>query len=174
MQQTHAYEEIIYKNDDETKLLRFQVSDFLQGGKSGYHYICGYYRWTDYSTDKTVGEGLEFTSKYYGEFSDNGGQYITKNIEPNEVNYNGEAGKVIACDVSAYSDYEVSYDYEKNILTFKEPTLSYRNIFDIRPASEIAAQLDACKTNALETYNILAKPGANINIGPKYAWQGGV
>lgn len=174
LQQTHAYEEIVYKNDDEEKLLRFQVSDFLQGGKSGYHYICGYYRWTDYSTDKTVDAGLIFDAEYYGEFFDNGGQYITKNIEPNVVKYNGEAGKVIACDVSAYSDYEVSYDYANNTLTFKEPTLSYRNIFDIRPASEIAAQLDACKTNALETYNILAKPGANINIGPKYAWQGGV
>lgn len=174
LQQTHAYEEIIYKNDDEKKLLRFQVSDFLQGGKSGYHYICGYYRWTDYSTDKTVGDGLKFDAEYYGEFSDNGGQYITKNIEPNKVNYDGKAGKVIACDVSTYSDYELSYDYEKNILTFKEPTLSYRNIFDIRPASEIATQLDTCKTNALETYNILAKPGTTINIGPKYAWQGGV
>lgn len=171
LQQTHVYEEIIYKNDDEEKLLRFQVSDFLQGGKSGYHYICGYYRWTDYSTDKTVDAGLNFVAEYYGEFYDNGGQYITKNIEPNEVNYNGKAGKVIACDVSTYSDYELSYDYENNTLTFKEPTLSYRNIFDIRPASEIAEQLDACKTNALETYNILAAPNTTINIGPKYAWQ---
>ena len=182
LQQTHEMVEIIYAKEGETKTLKSQVADYLSEKNDGdgvYHYLCGFYRWYDYSTGGDAPEGLvcadETWKGNWESTSNHKGVYITKDIEHGKFTYTmGTSAVKIACDVSNYTDYKSECDFDANIVTFTEPTLSYRNIFDIRPATEIAKLLDECQSmdNSLEEYNIVAPAGKSITIGPKYAWSG--
>ena len=73
---------------------------------------------------------------------------------------------VIACDYSGYSDKTKS-----DGVTYSEPTIYYRMIYELHPASEIAAKLNLCTSidNCLETYNLIAPSGGKqIILSPKY------
>lgn len=117
------------------------------------NYMMGYYRWFNYLAENTT---------------------ITLNNEPNKVltdkgyifygntvadgtsvtfTYAGETTQSIACDVSAYSDYTAG------TAEFVEPTLSYRVIFEIHPASELVP-------NQEET--IYAPANKNITVRAQY------
>ena len=67
----------------------------------------------------------------------------------------------------------------KNSTLSKEPTLSKRVIFEIRPAAEMAAKLDvhvnnngAVNGSYLENYEITAPVGKVVRIGTEYAFTG--
>lgn len=176
-QQTHEITEVLYANTGEGKSLKAQVSDLeIYDRNDGWHYMCGFYRWSDFANDGNVGENLICDDGHeanYTSTTNNKGFYLTKNTEPGRFTYkmDGNVRKVV-CEVSAYADYKSSYDFDSNVSTFVEPTLSYRQIFEIRPASEMAVKLDVCTDKPLEEYNIIAPADKGINIGPKYAWSG--
>ena len=164
LQQVHEHEDVIYALDGETKHLKLQLAD------GAANYLRGFYRWFDYNMDATVTSGLNFTVNSYKPTSNDKGVYILAQTVPGRTTYTMDGNsKKIACDISQYADY-VDNATNKTLI---EPTLSYRMIYDIRPASEMAAKLDECSSTPLETYKILAPAGKSIRISPEYRWMGG-
>ena len=79
-----------------------------------------------------------------------------------------DACHIMACDVSAYTDYKVVRD-ENQIKSITEPTLSYRQLFHLRPASEMAAKLaDLGNDEYLEEYHYIAPAGKQILLSTEY------
>ena len=79
----------------------------------------------------------------------------------------------IACDVSAYTDYVITTDGGV-VKSITEPTLSYRQLFDLRPAGEMADKFAALKSDEyLEEYHYLAPAGKNILLTPQFKYRKG-
>ena len=77
----------------------------------------------------------------------------------------------MACDVSAYTDYEYALQ-NGQIKSITEPTLSYRQIFHLKPAEEMADILQA-RTNRgeyLETYKYQAPSGKQILLSTEHRY----
>ncbi len=163
LQQVHTSEQVVYALDGEEKHLKLQVSS------SAGNYIQGFHRWFNYDNDATVNSGLSHEGATYNYTANAKGVYIYGDVRSGETYYTmqGTDAIKIACDVAQYGDYNVTNT------SIVEPTLSYRMVYDIRPASEMAALLDKCTSEPLETYNILAPAGKTVRIGPKYRWAGG-
>ena len=83
-----------------------------------------------------------------------------------------EAYHTIACDVSAYTDYEVNVTSGK-IVSITEPTLSYRQLFHLRPAKEMADTLKARSERGvyLEEYKYQAPAGKQILLATQYRYK---
>ena len=83
-----------------------------------------------------------------------------------------EAYHIMACDVSAYTDYRIVYNKTNTtrIDTIQEPTLSYRQLFHLRPASEMADTLAARsgRKEYLENYKYQAPAGKQILLSTEY------
>ncbi len=78
-----------------------------------------------------------------------------------EQTVNGDGRRDIACDVSCYLDYTITDT------AITEPTLSYRQIFHLRPAEEIAKQIGACKAstgNYFEVHHYTAPTGQPVHL----------
>ena len=92
------------------------------------------------------------------------------NYNPNNPD---TAHHIMACDVSAYTDYRIVYNKTNNttrIDTIQEPTLSYRQLFHLRPASEMADTLAARSNRGeyLENYKYQAPAGKQILLSTEY------
>ena len=77
----------------------------------------------------------------------------------------------IACDVSAYTDYTlIPLTGERTSIT--EPTLSYRQLFHLRPAEEIAAKLNtnSAADKYLENYHYMAAVGADVHLATQFRY----
>lgn len=83
------------------------------------------------------------------------------------------AAHIMACDVSAYTDYEVKKDQYGQITSITEPTLSYRQIFHLRPAQEMADTLKARSERGvyLEEYKYQAPAGKQILLATEYRYK---
>lgn len=82
-----------------------------------------------------------------------------------------EANHIMACDVSAYTDYRIVYNPTNTtrIDTIQEPTLSYRQLFHLRPASEMADKLASLGDNEyLEEYQYIAPAGKQILLSTEF------
>ena len=81
----------------------------------------------------------------------------------------------IACDVSAYTDYVITKDDKTGLVnSITEPTLSYRQLFDLRPAGEIADKFAALENDEyLEEYHYQAPAGKNILLTPQFKYRKG-
>ena len=83
-----------------------------------------------------------------------------------------DAYHIMACDVSAYTDYRIVYNKTNTtrIDTIQEPTLSYRQLFHLRPASEMADTLAARTSRGvyLEEYKYQAPAGKQILLSTEY------
>ena len=79
------------------------------------------------------------------------------------------AAHIMACDVSAYTDYNVVVE-NSQIKSITEPTLSYRQLFHLRPASEMADTLAArsARKEYLEEYKYQAPAGKQILLSTEY------
>ena len=86
-----------------------------------------------------------------------------------------QTGK-IACDVSEYYDVATTGEIGKSLSAMTEPTLSYRQIFDIQPAKNRAEEMkdklvkngDGVKdANWLEKHTIVAPAGRAFKIQPQ-------
>ena len=79
---------------------------------------------------------------------------------------------IMACDVSAYTDYEIEKDNYGQITSIKEPTLSYRQIFHLRPAEEMANRFAALgEDEYLEEYKYQAPAGKQILLATEYRYK---
>ena len=78
----------------------------------------------------------------------------------------------IACDVSAYTDYEYTFLQNGQITSITEPTLSYRQIFHLKPAEEMADTLQARtgRGEYLETYKYQAPSGKQILLSTEHRY----
>ncbi|MDD3480387.1 MAG: T9SS type A sorting domain-containing protein [Paludibacteraceae bacterium] len=164
MQGVHTLEEVVYVKAGTSRVLELPVP-------TGGGYQDQYYRWYNYDTDLDAGSALTHTTTHnylqsqlggYGDFMIHGGNPGTTSYTMPYTPVNTR----IAVDVSRNSDYVAG-------TTFTEPTLSYRVIYDIRDAKEMAKKMAYCEDdNFLEEYTIVAPTGATISIGPKYKYTG--
>jgi hypothetical protein len=164
MQGVHTLSEVVYVKASTSRVLELPVP-------TGGGYMRQYYRWYNYNNDLDAGSALTHSTTYnylqaqlgaYGDFMIHGG-------DPGTTSYTMPYTPVntrIAVDVARNSDYVAG-------TTFTEPTLSYRVIYDIRDAKEMATELSTCINDKfLEEYTIVAPTGATISIGPKYKYTG--
>ena len=127
MQKTHEARNTIYVNPASTGTVTLSLPS--QGSSSPHHY----FRWFDYQTNSSSPQ-LQSGGTLY----DNG-RVVYGGSEFYTINYTISGATLpdfIASDVSANTDYTIT-----NNTVLVEPTLSYRNIFEIRDANEIATQL---------------------------------
>ncbi|MDO4190636.1 MAG: T9SS type A sorting domain-containing protein [Bacteroidales bacterium] len=169
MQGVHTYKTIVYIPDGGSKTLELQERTFPS-----------YSRWYDYNTDlasDNLATPTGYTHHTAGEFKLSASNSTSRNNDAQNATFtmNGASHKMIACDLSAYEDFTPAptnnnIDFNINtIATFVEPTLSYRAIFDIRPATEMSAVMANCTGSTFyETHNIIAPAGKSINLGLNY------
>ena len=158
-QQVHTVNKTIYYLAGQDIELRLQENTFRK-----------YRRWYDYETgcnpvynanetDRTTWTSapktgntnyIDINNTYgnsYGLYSTNNKGNLAQN---NPILKGWADGKahIMACDVSAHTDYTIGDD------TIIEPTLSYRQIFHLKPASEMANKLCSLSQAGkyLETY----------------------
>ena len=77
----------------------------------------------------------------------------------------------MACDVSAYTDYEITTQENNTsrITHIKEPTLSYRQLFHLKPAEEIANKFAALSDDKyLEEYSYMAPVGPDVYLATEF------
>ena len=81
-----------------------------------------------------------------------------------------EANHIMACDVSAYTDYTIwTSQNGARIDSIMEPTLSYRQLFHLRPASEMANKLASLDEDEyLEEYQYIAPAGKQILLSTEF------
>lgn len=79
---------------------------------------------------------------------------------------------IMACDVSAYTDYDIQTT-NGQITSITEPTLSYRQIFHLRPAEEMADTLKARSERGvyLEEYKYQAPAGKQVLLSTQYRYK---
>ena len=84
----------------------------------------------------------------------------------------GDAYHTMACDVSAYTDYKIHYNQTNTtrIDSITEPTLSYRQLFHMRPAKVMADTLRERnrRREYLEEYHYQAPAGKQILLSTEY------
>ncbi|MBR2451442.1 MAG: hypothetical protein IKB40_08145 [Paludibacteraceae bacterium] len=80
------------------------------------------------------------------------------------------AHHIMACDVSAYTDYTIwTSQNGARIDSIMEPTLSYRQLFHLRPASEMADKLKNLGDDKyLEEYQYIAPAGKQILLSTEF------
>ena len=73
---------------------------------------------------------------------------------------------IMACDVSNYTDFEITAN------SIKEPTLSYRQLFYMKPASQMAEKLMSLSQQGkyLEEYHYQAPTGTKIYLSTEYRY----
>lgn len=80
------------------------------------------------------------------------------------------AHRDIACDVSNYTDYKEAWQMGTTDNVFREPTLSYRHIFHLRPAKEMADTLAKCVDGKyFEDYSYIAPFRTEVLLKTQYA-----
>ncbi len=143
----------------------------------------GYKRWYDYETgcnpvwnlnesDRTTWHVAPAGTNINNSYGDSHGIYSTTNTNTNNPTLygwkDGEA-HIMACDVSNYKDYEIRYNDAGDIDTIVEPTLSYRQLWHIRPAKEMADKFaKLAEGKYLETHYYTAPTNKNIFLVPNY------
>lgn len=93
---------------------------------------------------------------------------------PNSITENGK----VACDISAYYDIETEGSSDpayvnQNLTSLTEPTLSYRNVFDIQPAKIQADTLAKYKGNGsaakwMEEHVVIVPAGRKFSLHQQY------
>lgn len=94
-------------------------------------------------------------------------------------NYNpstlDSAYQIMACDVSAYTDYTISKTTVGNTVridSITEPTLSYRQLFHLKPASEMADKFEELQDGEyLENYHYKAPAGKMVLLATEFRYR---
>lgn len=153
MQGVHTVRYTIYAKSGERVALPVPEESFR-----------GYWRWYDYDTDKRMQTGLAVTADMtndFGRFAKN------RPLSAANASYTMPDDGVhrIGLDVSAYTDFT----FANGNSTIVEPTLSFRVIYEIRPAKEMGDALAACVDgNYLEEYKMIAGTCNPIYLGSQY------
>ena len=80
----------------------------------------------------------------------------------------------LACDISSYTDTTCVGPYGSNMTYLKEPTLSYRQLFAMRPAKESADAMANClkrSANYMQKDTVLAPIGQPFLLQPKSPYK---
>lgn len=187
LQKVHEFHQDVYLAPNE------QIRLVSPNYRSFYHYA----RWFDYgneSGDNTDGQ-LVYPELIFDQIPSTvemeeytiGGTVIFNTQEPSEnvfttyplYTMQGEQTRQVALEQSLYMDYVRGTTNVDGVeySTLKEPTLSQRMVFNIRPAKEMAERLSVCAGNNsylyLEEYNLIAPVERTIYIGPQYEFNGG-
>ena len=113
----------------------------------------------------TTGNANTYGNSYGLYTANNGGNVTTPNVPVIKGWADGKA-HVIACDVSAHKDYRISDT------TIIEPTLSYRQLFHLRPATEIAEKFkNLGEGEFLENYAYTAPSGRVVMLSTQYRYR---
>lgn len=142
----------------------------------------GYKRWYDYETggnpvynadpsDRTTWSTTPTGDNINNTYGDSYGIYCTSVDTKTPVIKGWTDGKahIMACDVSNYKDYEIQKNEFGGIDTIIEPTLSYRQLWHLRPASEMADTFAALPEGKyLEVHNYTAPTNTNIYLVPNF------
>ena len=98
-------------------------------------------------------------------------------------NYNpstlDSAYQIMACDVSAYTDYTINkttfgsgQNATVRIDSITEPTLSYRQLFHLKPAKEMADKFDSLQAGEyLENYHYKAPAGKMVLLATEFRYR---
>ena len=171
-QQVHTAEQTIYYLPNDEIDLILPEAQFM-----------GYKRWYDYETgcnpvwnlneeDRTTWHVAPAGTNINNSYGDSHGIYSTTNTNTNNpILYGWKDGEahIMACDVSNYKDYAILYNEAGDIDTIVEPTLSYRQLWHLRPANEMADKFDAlAEGEYLEVHNYMAPTNKNIFLVPDY------
>lgn len=98
-------------------------------------------------------------------------QNNTDNPAPIIKGWADGAAHIMACDVSAYTDYEIVVE-NGQIKSITEPTLSYRQLFHLRPASEIADKFENLGDGKyLEEYHYQAPAGKQVLLSTEHRYK---
>ncbi|MDH6342785.1 hypothetical protein M2480_001560 [Parabacteroides sp. PFB2-12] len=175
-QNVHEYHQTIYTKIDEKEPLTTSTSGYA------------YYRWykidaygletrpsalqasaTTGSTQATMSNGIMY-------FNTNKTQ-ITRGYQANydivgDDFFNSDAS-TIYCDISNYNDFTWSGNVNNNTGEMYEPTVSLRNVFHLRPASEIADSIDAQigRGLPLEYYEVESPTNIRLRLTPQYIFE---
>ena len=198
-QQVHTAERVIYYQSNQNIELRLAESnffgymrwyDYASNGQGGDPYWNPTYP-TSWVTSPRGANGNAFraintsTGNSRGLYATAQDGQLTSSSENNPApvlkgwsyDYNNgdtDAAKgyhTIACDVSAYTDYTLT-DNGRERTSITEPTLSYRQLFHLRPAEEIAAKLNtnSAADKYLENYHYMAAVGADVHLATQFRY----
>ena len=102
----------------------------------------------------------------------------TATLSPSVKNVNTAKNSIrVACDVSEYTDVAYEGELGVSLASVTEPTLSYRNVFDIQPAVSQADTMakyrylgDGADANPkwMETHVVVAPAGRALTLSPQY------
>ena len=176
-QMVHTAEKTIYYKPGENITLRIAETAFN-----------GYYRWYDYQTggnpqyntlesDRTTWKTQPTGTLINNSNGDTYGIYSTNSEGGTIPVIRGWAdGKahIIACDVSNYTDYTTRGEGTQ-LDTIIEPTLSFRQLFHLRPAQEMAKRFKDAAANQefVENHKYTAPVGQTIYLTTDYRYAGG-
>lgn len=86
-----------------------------------------------------------------------------------------DAYQTMACDVSAYTDYTIHKTTVGNTVridSITEPTLSYRQLFHLKPAEEMADKFDSLPDGEyLENYHYKAPAGKMVLLATEFRYR---
>ena len=186
-QQVHTVEKTIYYTPNQAQIeLRLAETAFR-----------GYMRWYDYQTgcnpasnkieeDRTswatapranntsfieINPPTTGTANSYGHsyglyFTNNRGTITSPNVPVLKGWADGSKTHTIACDVSAHKDYKIGTD------TIIEPTLSYRQLFHLRPATEMAEKFkNLGEGQFLENYEYIAPSSRTVMLSTQFRYK---
>ena len=173
-QMVHTAEKTIYYLPGEDITLRIAETTFN-----------GYYRWYDYQTggnpyynanpsDKTTWVTHPQGTSINNTDGDTYGIYSTNSeggIIPVIRGWADGKAHIIACDISNYLDFRNAGTSD----TIIEPTLSFRQLFHLRPAQEMAERFKsaAAKQEFVENHKYTAPVDQTIYLTTDYRYAGG-
>ena len=172
-QLVHTTEKIIYYQTGTNITLNLPEKRF-QGYKRWYDYKTGddpayNANATDRATWSTAPQGTRINNEY----GDTYGIYDIENRAANTpiitASWTDNKEHIIACDLSNYKDYKIDKEGQTTT-SITEPTLSYRQLFRLRPAEWIADTLTTMSLEGkyFEVHNYMAPTGKNIYIATNY------
>ena len=172
-QLVHTAEKIIYYQTGTKITLNLPEKRF-QGYKRWYDYKTGddpeyNANATDRATWSTAPQGTRINNEY----GDTYGIYDTENREANTpvitASWTDNKEHIIACDLSNYKDYKIDKEGQTTT-SITEPTLSYRQLFRLRPAEWIADTLTTMSLEGkyFEVHKYMAPTGKNIYLATNY------
>ena len=204
-QQVHTAERIIYYTPNQDIQLRLAESNFF-GYMRWYDFNTGHDpQWnstatrTTWATPPRGANGQAFKAintdeNSHGLYGINGealnqsnennpspvlrGWNYTYDLKNPQVNA-ASGYYTIACDVSAYTDYEIEKNSANRVTSITEPTLSYRQLFHLRPAEEIATKINTLshlsgedgESSFLEEYHYIASVGVDVHLATKHRYK---
>lgn len=183
-QQVHTVERTMFYTgeEDELQLLLAEKAFF------------GYMRWYDYTTDRNITTDwvtapTGYNNSAFAQLTDGNvswGWYALngEQLRQNVSNQNGDNDQntptikpwtdglahAVACDVSAFTNFDL-LEPDGRVLKITEPTLSYRQIFYFKPASEMATRIANLGNEFLEVYNYQAPHTQNVLLTTEYRYS---